>query len=291
MQRVRRFMIVTLFGVLVITGSMEIYAAKDIILQEEELQSYALAEWENGFIDWNKLDNLMNQLEEQVAREPKNATLNEHFEIIEAKPGVKLDREKIKEQFLNAFYEGRKAELQLMTKPTHARVDEEVLEEITKKKLGSYTTFYNMRNKERSTNVKLSAQAIHGTVIFPGEVFSFNETVGERTKERGYERAPVIVEGEFAEDIGGGICQVSSTLFNAVDLRGIQMIERFTHSRSVPYVPPGRDATVSWWGPDFTFKNLYNEPVVIRAMVQNGTLTIELFSSETVEYFKAKNKN
>src|SRR5699024_8549970 len=102
------------------------------------------------------------------------------------------------------------------------------------------------------------------------ETFSFNNVVGKRTKEKGYKKAPVIVKGELAEDIGGGICQVSSTLFNAVNLQGIEIVERYSHSREVPYVPPGKDATVSWWGPDFVFKNRYSHPVLIRAIVEKG---------------------
>ncbi len=84
----------------------------------------------------------------------------------------------------------------------------------------------------------MAAEAIDNHVVFPGESFSFNETVGERTKEKGYQRAPVIIEGELAEDIGGGICQVSSTLYNAVDIDGMEIVERYSHSRSVPYVRP-----------------------------------------------------
>ncbi|WP_251512485.1 VanW family protein [Oceanobacillus luteolus] len=261
---------------------------KTIFLQQEELKSYALTEWEQGYINWNKLDELLEQLQSEVSEPPKNATLGEGLQIIEEDSGVSLDRAAFTINFLEAFYKGEDSSIQVPKKTVYARVDKEMLKEITRKKLGSYTTFYNSTNKERSTNIMLSAKAMHGTVIFPGEVFSFNKTVGERTEKRGYKKAPVIVKGEFAEDIGGGICQVSSTLFNAVDLRGIQMIERFTHSRSVPYVPPGRDATVSWWGPDFSFKNLYNEPIVITARAAYGSLTVEVFSSETVEHFQDK---
>src|SRR5699024_7644450 len=106
---------------------------------------------------------------------------------------------------------------------------------------GSYVTYFKETNKERSHNIRLSTEAINNHVVFPNDEFSFNEVVGERTKEKGYMKAPVIVKGELSEDIGGGICQVSSTLFNAVDLKGIQTVERYSHSRSVPYVPQGQD--------------------------------------------------
>lgn len=270
--------------------SIAVVSAEDdeIMLQRDELQSYSLSDWAHGFVNWERLDELMDQLAEQVKEPPTNATLGNGFEIIEGQPGKALDRIAFTTSFLKAFYTGEDQVVEIPTKAVQPRVSQEMLREITQKRLGSYTTYYNSANKERTKNINLSAEAVHGTVIFPGEVFSFNDIVGERTEEKGYQRAPVIVKGEFSEDIGGGICQLSSTIFNAVDLRGIQMIERYTHSRSVPYVPPGRDATVSWWGPDFTFKNLYNEPIVLTAYAANGSLTVEVFSSETVDYFQSK---
>lgn len=91
-----------------------------------------------------------------------------------------------------------------------------------------------------------------------------------RTPDKGYMKAPVIVRGELSEGVGGGICQVSSTLFNAVDRAGLEIVQRYSHSRRVPYVPPGRDATVSWGGPDLRFQNKYNQPVLIRAKQHGG---------------------
>lgn len=258
---------------------------KEIILEKEEILHYQLSSIDEALIDEVRLNLLMDSLEQQLSKSPIDATFGKSFEIIEGEPGIALDRYEFKIRFLEAFYELDDVQLEVPGKSVPPRVDAGLLLEISKKKLGSYATHYKNTNKERTNNIVLSAEAINGTVIFPGESFSFNETVGERTKERGYQRAPVIVRGEFLEDIGGGICQVSSTLFNAVDLRGIQMIERYAHSRSVPYVPPGRDATVSWWGPDFVFKNLYNEPIVIMAGAANGKVSVEIFSSETAEYF------
>ena len=90
------------------------------------------------------------------------------------------------------------------------------------------------------------------------------------------------MKGELSEGIGGGICQVSSTLFNAVDRSGLRILQRYSHSKRVPYVPPGRDATVSWYGPDFSFKNEYNQPILIRAKVQSGMMIVLVFSSDDI---------
>ncbi|HEX6595105.1 MAG TPA: VanW family protein, partial [Bacillota bacterium] len=198
--------------------------------------------------------------------------------------GVILDRLTFQEMFYTFFYSNERMKKMLIPKKLiYPRVDSELLAEIRVQEIGSFQTYYNESNKERSHNIYLAATSINNHVVFPGEKFSFNEVVGKRTKEKGYKRAPVIVRGELSEDIGGGICQVSSTLFNAVNLEGIQMIERYSHSRTVPYVPPGKDATVSWWGPDFVFKNEYNHPILIRSKAKNGKMTVRIYSSQAVE--------
>lgn len=143
-------------------------------------------------------------------------------------------------------------------------------------------TYFNSSNKSRSHNISLSAKAIDNHVVFPNETFSFNQVVGMRTRNKGYKSAPIIVKGELSEGVGGGICQVSSTLFNAVDRAGLQIVQRYSHTRSVPYVPPGRDATVSWGGPDFRFQNQYNQPILIRAKRYGGSMIITLYSSDVI---------
>ncbi|MEC5425155.1 VanW family protein [Virgibacillus sp. C22-A2] len=259
-----------------------------IWLDKLEVDRYSLNYLDHLFIDEIRLDNLIRTLKDKVHKEPENAKLNKSGEIIPEKLGVTLDIDKFTILFRKTFYQEDAKGLQAPLMNTYPRIDRALLEEIYEKELGSYVTHFKKSNEERSHNIYLATKAINNYVIFPGEVFSFNDVVGERTKERGYKRAPVIVKGELAEDIGGGICQVSSTLFNAVDLRGIQIVERYAHSRSVPYVPEGRDATVSWWGPDFVFRNMYNQPLLIRANSDNGKMLIQLYTSASAEYFTGK---
>lgn len=236
------------------------------------------------FIDWGKLEPLLNRLENQVYKKAVNATLDEQGKIIPEEQGVRLDRVKFISIFAQSLYEQAPKKVKLPKKNTFPKVDSELLSEIKTNELANYQTTFNVSNKERTTNIKLAAKAINNHIVFPKEEFSFNKVVGKRTEEKGYMRAPVIVKGELSEDIGGGICQVSSTLFNAVNLHGIEIIERYSHSRDVPYVPPGKDATVSWWGPDFVFKNHYSHPVLIRATVVGGTMKIALYSSNDVHH-------
>ncbi|MBP2077966.1 VanW family protein [Oceanobacillus polygoni] len=261
---------------------------KEITLKKVEIEQYGLDVIDASFIDDNKLNKLMDSLEAEIYQEPQNAFYQKDGGISAEKLGVTLDRDKFEYLFRKLYYSDKDGKLHVPVNPVYPEVDVGLLKEISSKVLGGYTTYYNPRNSERSDNIALAAEAVNNTVIFPGDTFSFNQVVGERTVGRGYKKAPVIVKGELAEDIGGGICQVSSTLFNAVDLKGIQIMERYAHSRRVPYVPPGRDATVSWWGPDFVFKNLYNEPILIRASSKNGKMIVSIYSSETVEYFNGR---
>lgn len=243
---------------------------------------YSLVHTDFLIIDTMKLNGLLDEINALVSIPSIDATLDKYGNIVEEKPGIMLNRDKFVEMFYSFFYEGSFDKINIPLETTFSRVNSELLGEISINKIGEYTTFFKESNQERTHNIMLSAVAINNHVVFPGEKFSFNEVVGERTKEKGYKKAPVIVKGELSEDIGGGICQVSSTLFNAVSLRGIQIVERYSHSRSVPYVPPGKDATVSWWGPDFVFVNQYDSPILIRAFTEQGKMTIVIYSSEGV---------
>ncbi|MCY7482944.1 VanW family protein [Paenibacillus alvei] len=235
-------------------------------------------------VDNHKLNKLMDSLDRQVAVAPLNASLNEHGGIVSGRNGVKLDRNMFTEQLYRYMYRKGTVKIEVPMQLAYPKVDSELLSHIREKQIGQYTTYYNTNNKNRSINIKLAAEANNNHVIFPGETFSFNEIVGQRTVERGYVSAPIIVKGEMSEGVGGGICQISSTLFNAVDRAGLQIVKRYSHSRNVTYVPPGRDATVSWNGPDFTFHNHYNQPILIRAFAYGGTVHIGVFSSEEIRY-------
>ncbi len=232
----------------------------------------------------NKLTELEDKLDRQISRNPVNASINDQWKIIPEQPGVMLNRRSFTEQFYNYFYSNGQASIEIPTKTVYPRVDSELISEIRTDMIGYYATYYNRRNKERSNNIELASSAINNHVVFPGEIFSFNQVVGNRTKAKGYLPAPVIVKGELSEGIGGGICQVSSTLYNAAYGSGLKIEQRYSHSKRVPYVPPGRDATVSWYGPDFTFRNKYNQPILIRAHARNGVMITMIFSSDAINY-------
>ena len=154
--------------------------------------------------------------------------------------------------------------------------------------ISSYTTTFNPDSVNRSINIALSADAINGTVVKPGEEFSFNETVGQRTADRGYKSATIISGGRFVNGIGGGICQVSGTLFNAAVLAGMEITERRNHGLKVSYLPGGRDATVSWGEIDLKFKNTSDAEMTILISIEDGVLEVKfatngLYTPPTVE--------
>lgn len=143
--------------------------------------------------------------------------------------------------------------------------------------VAKYSTWFNANNVERTENVRLAAKALDGVILTPGEEFSFNKTVGERTSSSGYKEALIIVNDEFVPGVGGGICQVSSTLYNAaVDAR-LEITERHPHSLEITYVPPGQDATVAYPYLDLKFKNNTPGLLLIRSAIHGSTLTFELY--------------
>ena len=133
----------------------------------------------------------------------------------------------------------------------------------------------------RVSNVKLSSAAFDGTVMNSGDVFSYNETVGQRTEAKGYKAAPAYVQGETVDEIGGGVCQPSSTLYYACLLANMEITERYAHRYIPAYITRGMDATVSWGGPDYKFTNNTKYPVKIVAKYDKGYLTVQLWGTRT----------
>ena len=143
--------------------------------------------------------------------------------------------------------------------------------------LSSYTTYFDGKNEARSHNIRLAATLINGKVLQNGEVFSFNEAVGQRTEGRGFKRAAIIENGEFVEGVGGGVCQVSTTLYNACLLSGCQIVEYHPHSLAVSYVPPSRDAMVSGTFFDLKIKNTTGSTVYFKSVTGNNFVSFKVY--------------
>ena len=141
--------------------------------------------------------------------------------------------------------------------------------------IGTCTTSY-VDNIPRATNVALAAQRINGTVVQPGGSFSFSNTILPRTSANGYVTAPIYVSGKKGTGTGGGVCQVSSTLYAAMVYAGLPATERHAHSLPVDYLPAGLDATIAGSYLDLKFTNTFSQPLLIQASANGGTLTVTL---------------
>ena len=202
-------------------------------------------------------------------------------EIIKGTPRVILSEDELVNQIIEASDEGGEVEIPLTVFESGYKLEEvNTLDEMV---VGSYTTKFDPSVTGRVRNIELSTQAIDNVILGVGDIFSFNTTVGERTEARGYQKAKEIVNKKMVAGIGGGICQTSSTLYNAVDQLQVDYVEHHNHSLNVGYVPKGRDATVSWGGPDFRFENSLNVPLLLKTKVnkEKGTVTVEVRTSKT----------
>ncbi len=150
--------------------------------------------------------------------------------------------------------------------------------------LGAFKTEHT-NNKNRNTNIELACAAINNLILLPGETFDFNQVVGKRTAEAGYKPAPAYVGSKTQNELGGGICQVSSTLYYCTLIADLEIVTRRAHGFISSYMPYGMDATVSWGGPDFRFRNNTNNPIRIEAYMADGYVHISLMGIDEKDYY------
>ena len=205
----------------------------------------------------------------------------EPFTIYPEVDGIDFDIESAKTQLLE-----EKEEYVIgliITKP--AKTVKEIGTEAFPDLLATFSTNYKASNVNRTTNLRLAAKKINGTVLLPNEQFSYNKVVGERTIAAGYKEAAVFSAGQVVNGLGGGICQISSTLYDAVVMANLNVTERRNHQFVTSYLPAGKDATVVWGSQDFKFINTRKYPIRITATVDKGVATIQIWGAkEEVEY-------
>lgn len=154
--------------------------------------------------------------------------------------------------------------------------------------LSTFSTKYQASNKNRTTNLILAANKINGTVVMPGEIFSYNTVVGERTIAAGYKEAPIYVSGRVEDGLGGGICQITTTLYNAAVYANLEIVERSNHQFVPSYVGASRDATVVYGAIDFKFKNNRNYPIKIICSVSGGIANFQIFGLKTDDDYEVE---
>lgn len=234
--------------------------------------------------DTKPVKSLVNKIEENVNKEPINASLQidgRRFNVIPEQNGLKLEKEKLEKEILALIDSGQLENVELKTsmQVSPARIKGDMIKSINSRIGGFSTNFGSISSSQRANNIRISTASVNGTVLMPGEVFSFNDVVGERTSDKGYQAAPVIVNNKLESGLGGGVCQVSTTLYNAVNRSGLSSIERTHHTLPVHYVAQGMDATVDYGNIDYKFKNTLSYPVYIESYTSGGTITFNLYSN------------
>jgi len=211
-------------------------------------------------------------------------TQDDVVQIIPGVPGQKVDITRLMEDVIAAAT--RSNDRRVVLKPQLVIPDfstEDALALRIQRCIAEYTTTFDAADLNRVNNIRLAASCLDGVLLKPGETFSFNQQVGPRLGSDGYKPAPVIIGGELLPGIGGGVCQVSTTLYNTVLLAGLDVITRSPHSLPITYVPLGRDAAVAYDYMDFTFRNTSPYGVLLSTRVDSDRLTIRIFSDAPLE--------
>ena len=222
---------------------------------------------ERRLYDDEVVNSFVDQLAEQIDTEPRDARLEtfdvdtQSFTYAREQVGRTLDRQKLVQDIRTALDAGGGNVQMEIAAVAPALTAENVSSQYGM--ITSAVTNASSSSKNRLNNIALSLQMINGSCLKPGETFSFNEVVGQRTKDRGFKSAPAYSRGEVTEEVGGGICQVSTTLFNAAVKSNMEIEERHNHSMTVSYVDPGKDAAVDWGNKDLKFTNTSDDNVYI----------------------------
>lgn len=237
-------------------------------------------------------DKIVDQVLEQIAKDtnkkPVNATItmvsSGRFNVTNDATGKQLETDKLKNDIKNKINGTLSEDVIDITAPV-----KEVKPEISaatlnaiNTRISSFSTNFASSAEGRAANIGLSTKSINGTLLMPGDVFSFNGVVGERTAEKGYQSAGIIVGDKLEQGLGGGICQVSSTLYNAMLGTGIVSVERIHHTFPSSYVPIGQDATVDYGNLDYKFKNTFKYPIYIEGFISNRNLYFNIYSNSTL---------
>jgi len=232
-----------------------------------------------------KLNSLIEQWQGVIERPASNATLSIITGgLIPEQQGCRLEADALRPLVVDAFMKSEENNVVALPVTTlyPAVTAVDIARSGISQALSVYTTVFNNQDINRTANIKLAAWKANGHIIYPGKIFSFNEIVGPREKIYGFKEATEIVDGEFVPGIGGGICQLSSTLYNVVILANLDIIERYNHSKPLSYVPLGRDATVVFNALDFKFANNTSGPLMIMAEVDGNKLMVGIFGQRPI---------
>jgi len=219
-----------------------------------------------------------------ATRKPVDATFavsGNHVRVVRSRGGTRLASTKGAAAILAAGLApgGARAATVTLTKQQAELTTRDARALGIKRRISTFTTDMGVSSSNRIHNVLLMGQYLDGTIVRPGQTFSFNGTIGPRTAERGFLEGQMILGGLLVPSIGGGVCQVATTIFNAAFEAGLPIRERHNHSFYISHYPMGRDATVSWGGPDLVFRNDLDHAILIKASGNSSTLTVTFYGT------------
>ena len=229
-----------------------------------------------------KINDYIEILCSQINKEPVDATINIEQDNIKVKDdviGIKIYKDTLRETIIDKIDELDFNETSIPINIIKPKYTYENLSKINSV-LGSYKTKFNLSNYNRSNNIYIATNKTNNILLNNNEEFSFNNIIGQRSEQAGFKEAPVIINGEMQSGLGGGICQVSSTIYNAVLYSGLEITEARNHSIPSSYIEKGRDATVSYGAVDLKFRNNYQYPILIQNKVINDTIVTTIYGND-----------
>ncbi len=233
--------------------------------------------------DLGEIDNIIERVSQSINKEPINAKIvrkDNKFIIRKEILGVEVRKNNLKKEIVSNIKKLNSSPINISTYNPSPKVLEKDLI-VIQDLIGEYSTTFNSAVLGRSENIKLASNSINNTLLMPDEEFSFNKSTGPRSAEAGYKEAPVIINGELVPDTGGGVCQVSTTLYQAAVRSNLEVIARRNHGLPVNYVPLGQDATVSYGYIDFKFKNNKEYPIYIESFINGNRLFVKIHSKKS----------
>lgn len=267
------------------------YGKKDKIIDKYK---YIRSGLERNFktsitFDEEAFEALVKIISKEQNMSPINAVI-EHdwsgFKITSHEIGREIDEGALKQDIKEAIEDNRDG-TDIVVSVSFKKVEPAIYEEDLKTidtLISSYSTSFKDSSDGRSRNIEVAATYLNSRVIMPGEEFSFNKIVGATTSGKGYSYAKVIKNGAYVDEIGGGICQVSSTLYNAILKTSLLITERRNHSKVIDYVPRGQDAMIAYGASDFKFINTFKYPVFLETVIKNKMLTLNVYSNKEGAY-------
>ena len=260
---------------------------KDNILSQMKniVQKYSIVEIPTEEVEPEAID--LGKIRDEIHKEPQDAYVSKNPTTVHAHVNG-VDFAISIEEAQEILAEDKEEYIIPLKITVPEKTIEDLGEEAFPDELSTYSTRYDPSNLNRSNNIEISAEKIDGTIIMPGETFSYNQTVGERTIAEGYKEAGAYAGGRVVQDVGGGICQTSSTLYNAALLANLEIVDRSNHQFLTSYVSAGRDATVSWGSIDFKFKNSREYPIKIEARAKNGVCEMSIYGIKEEKEYKVE---